>query len=48
MELHGPVSSDYGAQFTPVFEGKEKNFKVNEGDTQNLVYDKDSIMHYGQ
>ncbi|XP_016889054.1 zinc metalloproteinase nas-14-like [Cynoglossus semilaevis] len=28
--------------------GKEKNFKVNEGDTQNLMYDKDSIMHYGQ
>lgn len=30
------------------FEGKQGNFKVKRGDTQNLPYDFDSIMHYGE
>lgn len=28
--------------------GKENNFKVKHGNTQNLPYDLASIMHYGR
>ncbi|XP_064872598.1 astacin-like metalloprotease toxin 5 [Oncorhynchus nerka] len=34
-------------QWDNVVSGKEDNFKVKEGDTQDLAYDYDSIMHYG-
>ncbi|XP_029565658.1 astacin-like metalloprotease toxin 5 isoform X1 [Salmo trutta] len=34
-------------QWDNVVSGKEDNFKVKEGDTQDLPYDYDSIMHYG-
>ncbi|XP_036832944.1 astacin-like metalloprotease toxin 5 isoform X1 [Oncorhynchus mykiss] len=34
-------------QWDNVVSGKEENFKVKEGDTQDLPYDYDSIMHYG-
>uniref|UniRef100_A0A673WAE4 Metalloendopeptidase n=1 Tax=Salmo trutta TaxID=8032 RepID=A0A673WAE4_SALTR len=34
-------------QWDNVVPGKENNFKVKKGDTQDLPYDYDSIMHYG-
>ncbi|CAB1318744.1 unnamed protein product [Coregonus sp. 'balchen'] len=34
-------------QWDNVVTGKESNFMVKEGDTQDLPYDYDSIMHYG-
>ncbi|GAA6226935.1 high choriolytic enzyme 1-like [Lates japonicus] len=30
------------------FKGRQKNFKVKSGNTLNLPYDLNSIMHYGQ
>ncbi|XP_053300760.1 zinc metalloproteinase nas-14 [Pleuronectes platessa] len=34
-------------QWQRIEQGKQNNFKVKHGDTQNLPYDVDSIMHYG-
>ncbi|XP_031658183.1 high choriolytic enzyme 1-like isoform X2 [Oncorhynchus kisutch] len=34
-------------QWDNVVPGKQENFKVKKGDTQDLPYDYDSIMHYG-
>uniref|UniRef100_A0A8C2ZE95 Metalloendopeptidase n=1 Tax=Cyclopterus lumpus TaxID=8103 RepID=A0A8C2ZE95_CYCLU len=34
-------------QWESIKPGKKGNFKVQHGDTQNLPYDVDSIMHYG-
>ncbi|XP_056283698.1 zinc metalloproteinase nas-4-like isoform X3 [Pseudoliparis swirei] len=34
-------------QWESIVPGKESNFKVQQGNTQNLPYDINSIMHYG-
>ncbi|XP_031169724.1 astacin-like metalloprotease toxin 5 isoform X2 [Sander lucioperca] len=35
-------------QWQSIIPGRENNFMVKNGDTQNLPYDPESIMHYGQ
>ncbi|XP_078131003.1 zinc metalloproteinase nas-14-like isoform X2 [Sander vitreus] len=35
-------------QWESIIPGREKNFMLKNGDTQNLPYDLESIMHYGK
>ncbi|KAF3850212.1 hypothetical protein F7725_019931 [Dissostichus mawsoni] len=35
-------------EWSNIMPDKRNNFKVTHGDTQNLPYDLDSIMHYGE
>ncbi|KAK5929819.1 hypothetical protein CgunFtcFv8_011020 [Champsocephalus gunnari] len=35
-------------EWSNIMPGKRNNFEVKQGDTQNLPYDLNSIMHYGE